>query len=155
MNGFVSVLRRGEEIAATLLLSALTLVIGGQIVFRYCFNDPLAWSEELSQFLLICLAFVAATAVLKRGEHYSVDAFVNAMSPAVRRLVEVTACVVQLLLVLGLAYYSVSIARLYTGTTSVILKIPEEVKAYVMVYSFLSMAVHFAIRIAGLLRQAR
>jgi TRAP-type C4-dicarboxylate transport system permease small subunit len=145
-------LQRAEEVGATILLAALTLVIGGQIVFRYCFNDPLAWSEELSQFLLICLTFVAAAAVLKRSEHFSVDAFVNAMNPAMRRRVELAASVVQLLLVVALAYYSASIARLYTGTTSVILKIPEEVKAYVMVYCFISMAVHF---MASIVRQLR
>lgn len=155
MTRFEKSLKRGEEIAALLLVAALTLVLGAQIVFRYFFNNPLSWSEELAQFLLICLTFVAATAVLKRGEHYSIDAFVNLLPPSGRRYVELTAVAAQLLLVLGLAYYSISLARLYTGTVSVILKIPEEVKAYVMVYCFLSMALHFAMRIGRSLTAAR
>lgn len=148
MTSFERWLRRGEEIASLVLIGALTLVIGGQIFFRYFLNSPLSWSEELAQFLLICLSFVAATAVLKRREHYSIDAFVGSLPPAGRRLVELAADIMQLVLVAGLAYYSLSIARLYAGTVTVMLKIPEEIKAYVMVYCFVSMALHFTLRIA-------
>lgn len=153
MTQFEKWLQRGEEGLATFLVGMLTLTIGGQIVFRYFLNSPLAWSEELSQFLLICLSFVAATAVLKRGEHYSIDAFVNMLPPRLWRVVEVSAGLVQLVLLLGLAYYSFSIARLYVGTASLILRIPEEIKAYLMAYCFLSMALHIALRIVRTMKR--
>lgn len=152
MDRFEKALQHAEETASLLLVAALTLVIGGQIFFRYFLNDPLSWSEELAQFLLICLTFVAATAVLKRGEHFSIDAFVNLLPGRARRLVGLAAYAAQLVLLLGLAYYAMSIAQLYRGTSSVVLRIPEEVKAYVMTYSFLSMALHIALRMAGLVR---
>ncbi|KZD08545.1 TRAP transporter small permease [Oceanibaculum pacificum] len=153
MTQFEKWLQRGEEGLATFLVGILTLTIGGQIVFRYFLNSPLSWSEELSQFLLICLCFVAATAVLKRGEHYSIDAFINMLPAHLRRMVEVSAGLVQLALLLGLAYYSFSIAQLYIGTASLILRIPEEIKAYLMAYCFLSMALHIALRVARTLKR--
>lgn len=140
------VLRRAEEVSALLLVAGIAIVVGAQIIFRYFLNSPLSWTEEVAQFLLICLTFVAATAVLKRHQHFSIDAFVNLLNPVPRRYVLLVSDGAQLVLVLGLAYYSFSIAQLYRGTSSVILKIPEEVKAYVMAYCFLSMAVHLALR---------
>lgn len=136
-----------------MLVALLTLTIGGQIIARYFLNSPLSWSEELSQFLLICLCFVAATAVLKRSEHYSIDAFINMLPSLQRQLVEAGAWLVQLALLLALAYYSLSIANLYVGTESLILGIPEEVKAYVMTYCFLSMSLHAALRLLRTLRR--
>ncbi|GGE29155.1 hypothetical protein GCM10007276_02880 [Agaricicola taiwanensis] len=138
--------RRFEEIAALLLVAAITLTLGGQIIFRYFFNDPLSWSEELVQFLIICLSFVAATAVLKRNEHYSVDMFVNMLPAGPKKIMTLIADVIQIALLVGLAYYSFRLALVYTGTSSVVLGIPDELKAYVMVYCFISMACHITAR---------
>lgn len=146
-------LQRLEDAAATLLVTLLTVTIAAQIIFRYFLNAPLAWSEELSQFILICLSFVAATAVLKRSEHYSIDAFVGLLPSVPRRAVEAVALLVQIGLVAGLAYYSFRIASVYIGTTSLILRIPEEIKAYVMAYCFLSMALHLCLRLARVVKQ--
>ncbi|MEX0759161.1 MAG: TRAP transporter small permease [Tistlia sp.] len=140
-------LQRTEELAALLLVAALALLIGGQIAFRYLFDDPLSWSEELTTFLLISLTFVAATAVLKRGEHFSIDTFLASLPRAARRIVEIAGLALQAVVMLALAYYSFNLARLYEGTETVVLGIPEEAKAYVMVYCFLSMALHLGVRL--------
>ncbi len=142
-----TLLQRAEELAALLLVAALALLIGSQIVFRYLFDDPLSWSEELTTFLLISLTFVAATAVLKRGEHFSIDTFLQALPPGPRRLLDLAALALQAAVMLALAYYSLNLARLYEGTATVVLGIPEEAKAYVMVYCFLSMALHLSARL--------
>ncbi|MET4808155.1 TRAP transporter small permease [Limibacillus sp. MBR-115] len=147
MNLINKCLQRLEEGVATTLIAVLMLTIGAQIFFRYFLNSPLSWSEEFSQFMLICLSFVAATAVLKRGEHYSIDTFVNMLPSSLRRIVEVGSLVVALVLLVALAFYSFRIGVLYAGTHSLILKIPEEVKAYLMGYCFLSMALHIVVRI--------
>ncbi|WP_048649457.1 TRAP transporter small permease [Nitratireductor soli] len=145
-------LKHLEEGVATALIALLTLTIAAQIFFRYFLNSPLSWSEELSQFLLICLCFVAATAVLKRGEHYSIDTFIGMLPVETRRFAEAAALLVELLLLVALAYYSFRIGTLYVGTYSLILKIPEEVKAYLMSYCFLSMALHVVVRISRTLK---
>ncbi|MBK9246376.1 MAG: TRAP transporter small permease [Burkholderiales bacterium] len=146
------VLQRAEEVASLLLVAGIAVVVGGQIVFRYFLNSPLSWTEELAQFFLICLTFVAATAVMKRGAHFSIDAFVNLLAPIPRRVMLLVSDAAQLLLVIGLAYYSFNLAQLYKGTSTVILKIPEEAKAYVMIYCFLSMGLHLALRMVRSVR---
>lgn len=35
------------------LLSAMVIVCLGQVVWRYAFNDPLIWSEELARYLFV------------------------------------------------------------------------------------------------------
>lgn len=139
-------LQRAEELAALALVAGLALLIGAQIAFRYLFDDPLSWSEELTTFLLISLTFVAGTAVLKRGEHFSIEGFLDRLPPGPRRAVILVALALQATVMLALAYYSFNLARLYEGTETVVLGIPEEAKAYVMVYCFLSMALHLAVR---------
>lgn len=147
MTRFEKTLKRGEEIVALALIAAITLILACQIIFRYFLNSPLSWTGELVQFLIICLTFIAATAVLKRSEHYSIDIFVNMLSARSRYFVGLLTDAVQLTLVIGLAYYSYRLALVYAGTSSVVLRIPEEVKAFVMFYCFLSMAFHFLMQL--------
>lgn len=135
-------LQQAEEIVALSIVGLIAALIGLQVVFRYLLNEPLAWTEELSQYSLICLTFVAGAAVLKRGQHYSIDAFVNLMPPAARIAAARLVSGVIVLLMLGLAYYSFQIGQIYSGTHTVVLRIPEELKTHVMIYCFLSSALH-------------
>lgn len=96
---------------------------------------------------------MAATAVFKRGEHYSVDTLVAMFPDGFRRVVEIAALLVELILLLALAYYAIRIGMLYVGTHTLILKIPEETKAYLMSYCFLSMSLHVVVRILQLLKR--
>ncbi|MCF7353005.1 MULTISPECIES: TRAP transporter small permease [Vibrio] len=51
---------------AGILLLIMVVVVFGQVLFRYLFNLPLSWTDELSRFLMIymtylCLPFIYLT----------------------------------------------------------------------------------------------
>ncbi len=48
-----------------------------QVIFRYFFNHPLFWSEELSRYCFVWIVFVGAAIALKHGAHIGVDYFVK------------------------------------------------------------------------------
>jgi TRAP-type C4-dicarboxylate transport system permease small subunit len=65
----------------------------GQVVSRYVFNAPLIWSEELSRYLFIWLAFLGAWQAWIMREHLGID-MLNELIPArmvrpLQRLIEV------------------------------------------------------------------
>ena len=51
-----------------------------QVIFRYFFNHPLFWSEELSRYCFVWIVFVGAAIALKHGAHIGVDYFVKHLS---------------------------------------------------------------------------
>lgn len=61
------------EVILGLQLAVLSVVVFLQVLFRYVFNYPLAWTEELSRFLLIWIVLLGAAIGIKRKSHFSVD----------------------------------------------------------------------------------
>jgi TRAP-type transport system small permease protein len=64
---------RVERWVSVLLLSLVLGLMSTQVVARYVFRSPIAWSEELARFALIWLAFVAGAWVMAEGRHLVVD----------------------------------------------------------------------------------
>ena len=49
--------------------TAVTAVIGADVVLRYVFNSPLLWSIEANELLLLVMVFCAMPYVWERGAH--------------------------------------------------------------------------------------
>jgi len=56
--------------------SAMVISTFLQVIFRYLFNHPLFWSEELSRYCFVWIVFVGAAIAMKQGAHIGVDYFV-------------------------------------------------------------------------------
>jgi TRAP-type C4-dicarboxylate transport system permease small subunit len=77
--------RRGVErfvrwtvIVLMLVMTALVFV---QIVFRYVFNVPLGWSEEMARFSFVWVSFLGASALMQVREHINVTVFLDRFPP--------------------------------------------------------------------------
>jgi TRAP-type transport system small permease protein len=71
--GWTRALAAVERWVSVLLLGLVLGLMSAQVVARYLFRSPIAWSEELARFALIWLAFVAAGWVMAEGGHLVVD----------------------------------------------------------------------------------
>mgnify|MGYP003147398950 FL=1 len=73
--------------ATLAIIVTLTLA---QVVFRYFFDSPLLWSDELSRLLVVWMTFIGAAVVCWQGRHLSVDVFVNLMPEKVRKIIRIS-----------------------------------------------------------------
>ena len=62
-----------ERLIAAGLLLIVFGTMAAQVLARYVFRAPIAWSEEVARFALIWLAFIAASFVMGEGRHITVD----------------------------------------------------------------------------------
>jgi TRAP-type C4-dicarboxylate transport system permease small subunit len=60
-----------------LALAAMVVMVFGNVVLRYLFDDGILVSEELSRFLFLWLTFVGAVVVLHRAGHLGFDTLVE------------------------------------------------------------------------------
>jgi TRAP-type C4-dicarboxylate transport system permease small subunit len=85
------------------LMLVMTVTVSLQIVFRYVFNIPLGWSEEMARFSFVWVSFFGASALMRVREHVNVTVFVDNFPPRLRAV-----CVlVANLCALVFAYYFV------------------------------------------------
>lgn len=65
-------------VASMALLLAITLV---NVVTRYLTDESLAWTEEISVFLMVVLALSGASAVGRDDRHIRIEFFLNRKTP--------------------------------------------------------------------------
>ena len=59
--------------AVCILTTGLLVVMSAQVLWRYVFNDPIYWSEELARYLFVWLTFLAASMAFRDHKHMAVD----------------------------------------------------------------------------------
>ena len=69
-----------------LLLSAMVVLVFGNVVLRYGFNSGIAISEELSRWLFVWMVFLGAIVGLKEHAHLGVDSLIKALPPMGRKI---------------------------------------------------------------------
>ncbi len=79
---------RGVEAAAALLLLTLLAVVFLGVVFR-AIDRPLAWTDELAQYLLVWTGFAGWIIADHRGSHIRINLLLDRLPDLPRRLVEI------------------------------------------------------------------
>ncbi|MBL0406758.1 TRAP transporter small permease [Microvirga aerilata] len=109
------------------LFAVMVLACTAQVVWRYLFNDPLVWSEELARYVFIWISYLSAWVAWKSRSHIALDAVTYLNSPAMNawtnRIVEV--------LVVGYCLYTLLASFQIVGIThsqpSAVLELPMSV----------------------------
>lgn len=73
---------RAIDAAAIATFAGIFLCVLAQVVFRYVFNAPLTWSEELARYLFIWCAFLGWTIASRRRSHLAMTFVAERLPPA-------------------------------------------------------------------------
>ncbi|MDR1828504.1 MAG: TRAP transporter small permease [Methylobacteriaceae bacterium] len=87
------------------LLMLMTALIFYQIVMRYCFNMAPDWTEEIARYLFIWSSFVAGGMGVYEHVHIGIDAAVNQLPAAVKRITQFIVQIIIFCLGCFLIYY--------------------------------------------------
>jgi len=109
-----------------LIVSSSTMLISTflQVIFRYLFNHPLFWSEELSRYSFVWLVFIGAAVAMKRGVHIGVDYFVNNLPLKLKNYLKILISVLELFFLLTVINRSILVVRVNMSQHSPALRIP-------------------------------
>lgn len=78
-----------------------------EVVMRYAFNAPTLWAHETTIMLVaVCFAYSGAYA-LARDSHIRIGLIYNAVSPAMRRYLDILNALLTLLFLLGIGYAAI------------------------------------------------
>jgi TRAP-type C4-dicarboxylate transport system permease small subunit len=68
------------EVTLVIMLSAMVIMVFGNVVLRYGFNDGIISSEELSRFMFIWITFLGAIVTMRDNGHLGLDSVVRKLS---------------------------------------------------------------------------
>lgn len=108
-NKIVDFLDRLEEIVLVIMFALMVLVIFGQVIMRYVFNNSLSWSEELGKFLFVWISWIGISIGAKRKEHIKITMFVDKCSPKNALICEILSEIIVFGICAVTAYYGIEL----------------------------------------------
>jgi TRAP-type C4-dicarboxylate transport system permease small subunit len=109
-------------VAACLLLLAMTVMIGVDVLFRNIGAGGLAVSNELSEDILYLITLLAAPWLLRQGQHIRVDILLRALPLRLAWALEWAGDIVGLLCSLYFVWYGVLITKASYAAGSINIK---------------------------------
>jgi len=106
------------------LLSAMTLIVFAQVLFRYVLKSPLYWSEEAARYIMIWIVFLGASVGIRKASHLGFTWYVERSSSEVRRVCALIAHLGLLAFSLNITYYGSIITLQNTEQLSPGLQMP-------------------------------
>jgi TRAP-type C4-dicarboxylate transport system permease small subunit len=88
--------------ALIVITGLMTAVVILQVICRYVLKNPLVWTEEVARYLMLWMAFIGSSCVIKKWDNIYVDFFINLLKQKPRRIISLF----QKFVVLGLLSYS-------------------------------------------------
>jgi TRAP-type transport system small permease protein len=134
---------------AALLVLGMTLMIGGDVIFRNLGGGGLPWSNEVSEYILYLVTLLSAPWLLRRGQHIRVDILLRALPGRLAYALEWLADLSGLACALYFVIYGwgVAAASYAAGAVSVkTLVLPEWWMLAILPAAFLLVAIEFVFR---------
>ena len=78
---------RCVEYTALLLLMMLACLTVVGVIFRYVFNNPITWADEVSRYIFVWCTFFGATLVLRKNEHLSINFILNKFPGKIQQMI--------------------------------------------------------------------
>jgi TRAP-type C4-dicarboxylate transport system permease small subunit len=138
-----------------LLLVAAVAINFSNVFARYLLDRPFSWGDEAMGFLQVALVVIGAALVTRRNAHLRMDALEHLMAPRVRRWLDITACILTIIMAVVVVVMSWRIAAgmFENDTRSVALEIPLGIPYAAFTLGFGLMALFALARAIALLRQ--
>lgn len=110
---------------AGFLMLFLVFSISYGVLMRYFFNDPVAWTVEVNEYLMVYVTFLTIAWTLQQNGHVTVEILINKMQHKVKKAVHILTYLVTMVVFLIVFWFSfVAVLDLYERNV-VALKILE------------------------------
>ncbi|MBE0585552.1 MAG: TRAP transporter small permease [Desulfofustis sp.] len=136
-----------------ILLGLMVIIVFSNVIARYFLNSSLAWSEELSRFMLIWLAFLGSILAYIKNEHLGLDLLIFLpVRPALIIRIIANLLALAALGVLLWGGWSITAHTMQSGWTSPALAIPYGIVYLVVPFSAVMLLLQGVLKLTDLIR---
>ena len=87
-NKVISILANLDIAVASVILTVLIVLTFLGVVWRYIFNNPFTWLEEVQTSCMVWIVFAAAGAAFRSGNHVAIEMIVDLMPAKMQKVME-------------------------------------------------------------------
>lgn len=120
----MDVLNRGVLFLLSLWFGLVALLTLLQVIFRYIFNNPIVWSEEVIRYSMIWIVLLGTAIALRKGMLISVEIVIQSVPKTLKKIMGILVIGVNVVYLSLLSYYGIKIIITLGAQTSGSLEIP-------------------------------
>ena len=144
-NKGVSILMNLDIAVASVILAILIVLTFFGVIWRYIFNAPFTWLEEVQTSCMVWIVFAAAGAAFRTGNHVAIEMIVDMMPEKLQKIMEwlisaVVVVVIGYLFIQSLGFIQVF---LKSGRSTSMLKIPYAWVYGIAIVSYVDMIISY------------
>lgn len=143
---------RANQAVVIVAMAAMTLLVGANVISRYGFGESLAWSEELSRFLMIAVAYLGGGLALREGRLVAVD-FLQDRYPVIAKPLRVVVAMVILAFLFILAWLGFQYASFAVEQETPVLGISSSIPYMIVPVGALAIGLHLIAFLPEFLRR--
>ncbi|NLZ54129.1 MAG: TRAP transporter small permease [Thermoanaerobacteraceae bacterium] len=142
MDAFFKYLKSIEKAIIVIATAAMAIVTFMQVVFRVVLNNPLAWSEEVSRYLFICIVLFGGALAVANNEHFKMDFLYTAVPKKYKKLLNLISCLAMIIFALIMIIYGGKLMKSVITQLSPALRISMAIPYSVLPISGLLILIH-------------
>lgn len=132
-----------SHLCALILIFEIGILLAA-VIFRYGFHQPLSWSDEVAELLLIWLAMLGSVVGVHTGQHLRLMIFVDLLPPRPKAVAEAACLALSAIVCALLAVFALQDVRMNYDLMSPVLEISPAWKMGALVIGLALTAVLFA-----------
>ncbi len=136
--------------AMMMVMASLVFV---NVVCRYGFNFSIIWAEEVSQYLMIWIAYLGAGLALREGRHVALEMLHDRLSPALARKLRMAIGAVLLAFLGAVTVLGFQFAVFVWNQETPVLNIPLGIPSLAIPIGSLLFALHLGFMFRGYVRK--
>ena len=83
-----------DIVVASIILAILIVLTFLGVVWRYIFNAPFTWLEEVQTSCMVWFVFAGAGAAFRSGNHVAIEMIVDLMPKSMQKIMEILISIV-------------------------------------------------------------
>ena len=134
-----------DLLLASAILAILIFLTFLGVVWRYIFNAPFTWLEEVQTSCMVWIVFAAAGAAFRTGNHVAIEMVVDLMPEKMQKVMEWLISVVVVIVVGYLFFQSIGFIQIFlkSGRSTSMLKIPYAAVYGIAIVSYIDMIISY------------
>lgn len=157
-NKVLSFLANLDIVVASVILAILIVLTFLGVIWRYIFNAPFTWLEEVQTSCMVWIVFAAAGAAFRTGNHVAIEMIVDLMPEKMQKVMNVLISIVVVVVVGYLFVESIGYIQVFlkSGRSTSMLHIPYAVVYGIAIVSYIDMIIsYFYSMITGVKSEAK
>ena len=148
-NKASAILMNIDIVVASIILAILIVLTFLGVVWRYIFNAPFTWLEEVQTSCMVWIVFAGAGAAFRSGNHVAIEMIVDLMPKSMQKIMEILISIVVVVVIGYLFMQSIGFIQVFvkSGRSTSMLKIPYSWVYGIAILSYFDMIISYFLKV--------